>query len=325
MDSPSPNEFRPKEPFTALGIDVGGTKTAVGVVRFPRGEIVSEKSIPTLAARPSEITLEEIAGIAEELVAKAGQVGDAISGVGIGICELIGSQGQILSHSCLAWNKSQVQGRLSHLGPVTLEADVRAAARAEALFGAGRPFRIFLYITVGTGIACSLIIEGLPYLGSRGATGTMASSPVNWSCENCGHANNQSLEQIASGPALVKRFNQLEAGTASSGQAVFAAAAAGSSEAARIIRSAGQALGSTVALMVNVLDPEAVIIGGGLGLSEGHFWSSFIDSTRQRVWSDIHRDLPILRAATGVRAGMIGAAISAWKRWPIPADRSRME
>src|SRR6266699_2252604 len=99
-------------PVTALGIDVGGTKTAIGVVRFPAGQIVAEKSIPTLPARSSEIVLEDIAKVADELAAKARQTGDAISGVGAGICELIDPHGEILSHSCLAWNKRQVQGRL---------------------------------------------------------------------------------------------------------------------------------------------------------------------------------------------------------------------
>lgn len=111
----------------------------------------------------------------------------------------------------------------------------------------------------------------------------------------------------------MKRLNQLQPGTVNSCQEVFAAAAAGNSQAEDIIQSAGQALGSTVALMVNVLDPEAVVVGGGLGLSEGPFWSSFVESTRSQIWSDVHRDLPILRAATGTRAGMIGAAIAAWK------------
>jgi glucokinase len=306
-------------PVIALGIDVGGTKTAIGVVRFPAGEIVAEKTIPTLPTRSSEIVLEDIVAGADELAAKVRRTGDGVSCVGVGICELIDPHGEILSHSCLTWNKGQVQGRLAHLGPVTLEADVRAAARAEALFGSGRPFRIFLYVTVGTGIACSLVIEGVPYLGSRGATGTIASSPMNWACENCGHIENQALEEIASGPALVNRLNHLQPGTVNSSEEVFATAAAGNDDAKSIIRSAGSALGSTVALMINMLDPEAVIVGGGLGLSEGSFWSSFIDSTRQHIWSEVHRDLPVLRAAMGSRAGMIGAAISAWK---VPATSS---
>jgi predicted NBD/HSP70 family sugar kinase len=71
--------------------------------------------------------------------------------------------------------------------------------------------------------------------------------------------------------------------------------------------------GTKIALLVNTLDPEAAIVGGGLGLSEGPFWEHFIAATRRSIWSDAHRDLPILRAATGSDAGWIGAALRAWQ------------
>ena len=92
-----------------------------------------------------------------------------------------------------------------------------------------------------------------------------------------------------------------------------AAARAADSEAAQVVLSAGAALGSTVGLLVNVLDPDAVVVGGGLGLSEGPYWESFLDSTRRQIWSALHRDLPIVRAATGLDAGFIGAATAAWR------------
>src|SRR5205814_7187718 len=100
-------------------------------------------------------------------------------------------------------------------------------------------------------------------------TGTMASSPLSAPCEHCSRVSQRPLEEIASGPALVARYNQGRPGGAESGQAVLAAAAAGDALAAEVVRSAGAALGSTVALLVNVLDPEAVVVGGGLGLSDG--------------------------------------------------------
>ena len=96
---------------------------------------------------------------------------------------------------------------------------------------------------------------------------------------------------------------------------MLAAAAAGDTQAADVARSAGAALGSTVALLVNVLDPEAVVVGGGLGLSDGLFSDSFIAATRRNIWSVVNRDLPIIRAATGRDAGLIGAAAAAWKRY----------
>ena len=65
---------------------------------------------------------------------------------------------------------------------------------------------------------------------------------------------------------------------------------------------------------MNVLDPEAVIIGGGLGLSEGPYWESLEASARKHIYSDLHRQLPIIRATTGADAGLIGAAAAAWNK-----------
>ena len=192
---------------------------------------------------------------------------------------------------------------------------MRAAAPAEALFGAAKPFRDFLCVTVETGISCCLMLDGRPFLGSRGAIGTMGSSPLSIPCEQCGHVSQRTLEDIAAGPALVTRFNELH-GNAATGREVIAAATAGNSVAARIIQSSSQALESRVALLVNVLDPEAVVIGDGLGLSDGPYWDHFIASTRRHIWSELHRDLPILRAATGVDAVWIGAAARAWCGFP---------
>ncbi|HTL57493.1 MAG TPA: ROK family protein [Candidatus Limnocylindrales bacterium] len=312
-----------KATFIAMGIDVGGTKTAFGVVRFPAGEVLVEKEIPTGADRSAKKVLDDIVRAASKLAVDNRLKGATLSAVGFGICELVGRRGEILSHNLLNWKTAQIQRQFADLAPVTLEADVRAGALAEALFGAGKSYRIFLYVTVGTGISCSLVIDGVPYLGMHGATGTMASSSLTWVCETCGDINKRTLEQIASGPALVSRLNQEQPGAAVTGQDVLAAAAQGNATAECVIRSAATALGSTISLLVNVLDPEAVIIGGGLGLSKGIFWKTLIESTRNHIWSDIHRDVPILPAATGVRCAMIGAAAAAWKAHMRQASAKR--
>jgi len=299
--------------FHALGIDVGGTKIAAGLVEFPKGRLMTRRVLPTLPARGGAAVLDDVAKLAGELTAEAGGLGVAIDGVGLGLCELVDPEGRILSANCVQWRDQPVRERLSSIAPVTLEADVRAAAMAEARFGAGRPYRIFLYVTVGTGIACCLMLDKHPYTGARGATGTMASSPLSVPCELCGHTSRRSLEELAAGPALVARFNQLKPGAAKTGQDVIAAVAAGDVDALAVVRSAGEALESAVGLLVNVLDPEAVVVGGGLGLSEGPYWDEFIAATRRHIWSEEHRGLPILRAATGPDAGLIGAAFAAWK------------
>lgn len=294
-----------------LGLDVGGTKIAAGLVHFPSARVELRRQIPTQPARGGAAVLTELAQLSQDLLREAGIPPSALAGTGLGLCELVSPSGEILSANCLPWKLHDVQTALGVLGVVTVEADVRAAARAEACFGAGRPFRSFLYVTVGTGIASCLVLEGQPYVGARGATGTMASSPLSVPCEHCGQTTRRTLEELASGPALVARYNQRRPGGATSGQDVLSAAAAGDPDAQAVVKSAGEALHASVALLVNVLDPEAVIVGGGLGLSQGPYWTEFLEATRRHIWSDVHRDLPILRAETGLDAGLIGAAYSA--------------
>lgn len=302
-----------EEGFTALGIDVGGTKIAAGTVSFPTGQVLARRIIPTVSARGGEAVLRDVARLAEELITNAKSAGLKVEGIGVGLCELVDSNGRILSANCVPWQDQPVRQRLSHLAPIGIEADVRAAALAEALFGAGKSFKQFLYVTVGTGISCCLVLDGKPFAGARGATGTMASSPLNVVCEKCGHVNHRTLEEIASGPALVNRLNERAPGSAKSGEDVLAAASSGQTDACEVVCSAGEALGGTVGLIVNVLDPVAVVVGGGLGLSEGLYWDTFIASTRRHIWSDANRALPIVHAAAGQDAGLIGAAAVAWK------------
>jgi glucokinase len=296
-----------------LGLDVGGTKIAAGIVQFPQGRVLLEQARPTLSERGARAVLEETGALGEALAAQASAAGLQVCAVGLGLCELVDPQGSILSANCIDWTNDQVRKRLSHLGPVTIEADVRAAARAEALFGAGRPHRVFLYLTVGTGISACLMLEGAPYLGARGATGTLGSSSLSVPCEGCGQVNLRTLEEIASGPALVARLNRIAPGTAATAQEVLTAARAANPHAQWVARTAGEALGAVLGLVVGTLDPEAVVVGGGLGLATGPYWDAFVDSTRRHIWSDAQRALPILRAVTGPAAGFIGAAAAAWQ------------
>ena len=293
-----------------VGIDVGGTKIAAGFASFPDGVVLARRTIPTRAERGGRAVLDDVLRLVRELQAEKAVA--RFHAIGLGICELVNREGELASANCIQWLDQPVQKELGAIAPTVIEADVRAAALAEALFGAAKEFRNFLYVTVGTGISCCVMLDGQPYLGARGATGTMGSSPLSIPCENCGHMNTRTLEEISAGPALVTRLNAA-GGRATRGEQVLAAAGSGNSSARLIINSAAQALGSQVALLVNTLDPEAVILGGGLGLSEGAYWSEFIATTRRHIWSEMHRDLPILRAATGSDAGWLGAAAKAWK------------
>lgn len=294
----------------AIGVDVGGTKIAAGVVRFPAGELHQFSEVQTMPRRGGAAVLRDVENLVEETLREIRPSNEVFLGVGVGVCELVDRAGNFRSANCLSWDAREVQGRLGRSGPVHIEADVRAAALAEAMFGAGRGAETFLYVTVGTGISSCLVIGGEPFAGARGAAGTMASGP--FPTMDLGNAS--SLEAIASGPGLVASY-ETAGGDEPTAQGVLAAAEAGDPRALEVVLRGGRALGSTIGLLVNVLDPELVVVGGGLGRREGIYRDAIVAAAREHIWWEGHRDVKIVSAGTGAAAGVIGAAAGVWKKF----------
>lgn len=298
----------------AIGLDVGGTKIAGGVVDLTTGQVCLREMIPTHAKRGGEAVLADCVALAQRLQSQAQRQGWSITGIGVGVCELVDPNGNVTDHYNFDWRHLPVKQRLSVVAPTVIETDVRAAAQAEARYGAGRPYPLFAYVTVGTGISYCLMQEGRPLVGARGNALVLASAPLTTTCPQCGTVIHAVLEAFAAGPALIARYNQLAQQPVASGQALFAAASAGDSIAIGVITSAGEALGNSVAFLCNVLDPAAVIVGGGLGLAGGLYWDTFVAATRAHIYAADTRMLPILPAGLGVDAGVIGAAVSTIQR-----------
>ena len=303
----------PQNQMTVIGIDLGGTKMAGGLVSLPSGKILAKEIIPTPTARGGPAVLGDLVALARRLHALATSLGLSVQGIGIGLAELVNLQGEISSEYLVNWRELPAKQVISEIAPTLFESDARAPALAEALFGAGRDFDNFIYLTVGTGIGFCLMLDGQPYAGAHGHAIMVGSGALTSQCERCGAKQDQVLEQFAAGPSLIHRYNQRTGRTLAEGQEVTAAAADGDPIAQEIVRSAGEALGNSVGFLINVLDPQAVIVGGGLGLAGGLYWESFIASTRRHVWSEISRGLPIISAQLGSDAGLIGAAASIWK------------
>ena len=201
---------------------------------------------------------------------------------GLAVCELVGPSGRVRSAETVDWRATD----LSAFDRV--ESDVRAAALAEARFGTGGAD--FLYVSVGSGISHCLIAGGAPRLGVRGsAIGTGA--PL--------------VEQWASGLALARRSGHPTAQEALADPAC-----------AELIDDAAQRLGLALAALVNGLDPGAVVIGGGLGLHDG-YRTRVETALRAAVYDAEARALPVVPAALGADAPVIGAALAAAA--PAPA------
>jgi len=300
----------------AIGIDVGGTKIAAGVVTRA-GELLFHRRLPTGAERGGEVVLRDVEAISVELINMAGEAGMKVAGIGLCVAELVDLDGNVTSGHTIKWNGWPIRDRLSRIAPTVIESDVRAAALAEAIYGAGRDYEIFLYLTVGTGVSCCLVMHKRPYAGAHGDALICASSPLTSTCDECGASNRVALEDYASGPALARRYQPYSPEKISRAQEVIKAAQGGDARAIEIVRSAGDALGVTAGLLINTLDPEAVVVGGGLGRADGLYWECFLRSTRAHVWAEARRDLPVTHAALAGN-GVIGAAVNFLRRGDRP-------
>jgi glucokinase len=290
-------------------LDVGGTKIAAGVVLWPSGEILRRTVIPTQPTRGGEAVLKDGYDLARRLHDWARGEGIEVAGIGAGVAELVDCEGNVTSSCTIDWRDRPIQQTLSEIAPAQVESDVRAAAVGEAIFGAGRGHRLFVYVTVGTGISYCLMQNGQPFKGANGNAITMASSPLSTVCTHCGVKLHPVLEEFASGPAIAKRFAQARNEEPREAcEDVFRAASYGDKNAIEILTSAGEALGVSVAFLVNVLDPEMIVVGGGLGTAGGLYWGAFERSCREHIFADNSRGLPIVTATLGVDAGLVGAA-----------------
>jgi len=291
-----------------LGIDVGGTKIAAGIVDPASGAIVARETIATEPARGGAAVFANTLDLARRLIATADR---RVERIGVGVPQLVDNAGRIRSAYNFDWTDLPVREQLSMLAPAVVESDVRAAARAEARFGAGKGRRLFAYVTIGTGISYCLVIDGRPHAGANGFAIHFASSALHVPCAACGHVNTPVPEEIASGPAITAAYVQRTGRPVAGAAEVLAAATSGDEAAREIVAAATRQLGPLVALIVNMLDPQAVVLGGGLGLAEGPYRQELIAATRAHIWAASCRDLPMLPAALGVDAGLVGAALAA--------------
>ncbi|MDX2152150.1 MAG: ROK family protein [Bryobacteraceae bacterium] len=298
-----------RDPYAVIGLDIGGTKTAGGVVAFPGARLVSRRQIATQPGRGGLDVLERVLEFAGQLGEEAVSLGLQVRGVGAGVAELVDLAGEVRSSQTIAWSGVPVRERLSTIAPAVVESDVRAAALGEAVCGAGRSYRSFVYVTAGTGISSAFVLDGQPWTGARGNALVLATGPQTAHCVECAGLSSSVLEEYASGPAIARRYGNLTGASITKAEEVCARAAAGEAAAMEVVTSAATALGSAVGFLANVLDPEAVVVGGGLGLCGGLFWKELVASARRHIWARETQALPIVTAELGADCGVIGAAV----------------
>jgi glucokinase len=294
----------------AIGVDVGGTKTALGLVDAASLTLLATTVIPTAPGRGGEAVLGDIEKHVSKLGSTASELGRDVVGIGVVVPEIVNLAGQITSSAVIpGWNESPVASVLSGIAPTVVEADVRAAAFAEAALGAGRDYAYHVFLTVGTGISYCAVVGGRPFAGAHGGalnigTSVLAVAPL----EAGPDGQEVVLEHIASGSALVRRYVE-RGGNAQRAEDVLAAARAGDQAAIDVVDTGARALGIGMALLINLLDPQAVVVGGGLGSAGTEYWPAAKRWARR--YSHAHASQVVLaQGELGPDAGVIGAGLA---------------
>jgi glucokinase len=310
-----------------IGVDVGGTKVAAGVVDED-GRIVEKLKRSTPAASP-ERTAEVIGDVVADLLSR-----HPAQAVGIGAAGFVEEKrSTVLFAPNLAWRDEPVRRRVEdRVGlPVLVENDANAAAWAEFALGAARGQRHAMLIAVGTGIGAGIVINGELYRGRWGMAGEPGHYRVVPDGRLCGCGNRGCWEQYASGSALVAearefarrspgaavRLLQLGGGVPDgiTGPAVTLAARTGDAGAQRCFEIVGRWLGEGLADLAAILDPGCFVIGGGVSeagdLLLGPARAAFEAGLTGRCYRQLAQ---VRQAELGADAGLIGAADLARRR-----------
>lgn len=290
----------------AVGLDVGGSKLAVALVSRLEPEPLFFEARPTPRTSP-EAVFAAAAGLVADAVSNALRLGDSVVSIGVGMPELVDLEGRVVSDVVVPGLGALVSRRELVAGLTSIvESDVRAAATAEAILGAGRSYRIFCYLSVGTGISYCLVRDRATFRGARGLAIQLGNSVIATGSSEW-ERSRFVLEERASGTAIAARYHAL-AGMPLSTEEILGRI--DEDETAReVVEAAAADLATGISLLVNLLDPEAVVVGGGLGSAPGPFFDRASLLARDQIWSEQAQELPIVQAHLGARSAAIGAAL----------------
>jgi len=310
----------------AVGIDIGGTKIAAGVVAED-GTILDRTRVPT-APDDESATLAALLAVVDELW--AGNPGVEAIGVGAaGLVEWPGGIARWAPHN--TYRRLELR-RLLHERtglPTIVDNDANAAALAEARFGAGVGGGDLVLVNVGTGIGGGLVLGGRLDHGQHGFAGELGHLIVDPDGDLCACGNHGCLEAMASGTTLGRLGREAAAadpggrlaalaaaaGGPVTGEVVFAAAGEGDKAALALFERIGYWLGVGIASLVTIFDPDLVVVGGGVAATGELLLTPARTSFERYVHGRVHRDLPpVVPGRLGPDAGLVGAAALALAR-----------
>jgi glucokinase len=288
----------------AIGVDIGGTKIAAGVVDHG-GRIERRVERPTPEASQDEL-LALLDEIVESLLVKG------VAAIGFGIPSTIDQQaGRVISSVHIPLRDIDFRRRMADRFalPVGIDNDGNAAAIAEWRAGAGRGARHMIMLTLGTGVGGGLILDGKPYRGAVGAGAELGHMVLEYGGEPCGDGctGHGHLEQLASGGAADRAAKEI-LGPGKTGRELVGAAREGNPESLEAIYEIGRRLGAGLGSLVNIFDPELIVLGGGFSQARDLFLEPALETMRQEALPPGRDQVRVVPALLGPDAGLVGSA-----------------
>lgn len=301
-----------------VAVDLGGTKIAVAAVDRA-GTCGPVLVRPTPATQGPDAVLGAVAEAVEEVRGSTASSGACeVRAVGVGAAGVIDEASRTVlsaTDAIAGWVGTSIGTRLEQaVGvPVAVDNDVNAHATGEVWLGAGRGASRVVMVTVGTGVGGAVVLDGRPLHGAHHVAGEVGHVPARGAEDlTCGCGRRGHLEAIASGTGLLRHYRGLGGDpTVPDTRGVVAEALAGEATAKRAVTDAATALGTALAGMVMLVDPDVVILGGGV-VDAGALWWQPMETALRSELIDVARDVPVRPAELGARAALVGAARRAW-------------
>ncbi len=309
---------------TIAGIDIGGTKVSL-ILATVQGKILNSRTLKTRTGKvEARLCVSEMVRVLHEMLRES-RAQKNLLGIGVGIPGPVNTEkGEVpWSPNLGGWEGIPLRRILNRQFsvPVFLDNDANAAGFGEKVFGAGKKIRDFVYMTVSTGIGGGLVLGGRIYRGASFCGGEIGHIPVVPDGNLCKCGKRGCLEAYASGTAIGNMARaKLESGRKSrlpkmvkslkdvTGETVTQAAFFGDVLSLEILREAGRYLGIGLAVVMNILNPEMIVLGGGVMKAGRNIWKPMMASARKEAWPAAFKACRVLKTALGVHVGNLGAA-----------------
>lgn len=323
-----------------LGVDIGGTKVAAGLVNSS-GAIGKTARTRMMAQRSAAEGLRAVFQAIDSILNH--REGKAASAIGVSVPGWVDSRRGVLlgATNIPCWKDFPLAREIErrYRLPVRIANDANVAALAEARWGAGAPYQNIFYASLGTGIGTGMVLDGKLYEGRTGAAGEGGHNTINFHGPLCGCGKRGCIESYASGTAIARearervgkkgaagsRILKLAGGdiAAITSEKVSEAARAGDKLAREILEEAADHLAIWIGNMIDLLDPDVMVLGGGVG----HLMISFRARMRKQLESWAinpgQRQIPIVEAHYGSESALVGAAALCFPPELISKRKSR--